>query len=134
MKRFFVFFIASILLICFSGVLFASTKAQHSKALTCKITSINILQDQIASNFMASHVTLKDFRPPSKCNKSGIIIIDKKSILKAIPFKSNMELCNPYFKAAGLNKIAVDAIYNLNTAAKETIHKTYLMTLMSFLL
>jgi hypothetical protein len=153
MKKFFIFFIASILLISFPGVSFSSINARHSEASTDKITSINISQNQItilnkkgvettfnvdasqlALSVMASDMNLQDFSPLSKCNKSEITITDKKSIMKASPFKSNMELFNSHLKAAGLNKTAVDDIYNFNTAAKETIHKTYLVTLMSFLL
>jgi hypothetical protein len=147
MKKLSIFFITSILLI---GISLTCANARYVEVSKDKIISINIQTDQITflnqlgientSNADADQIasktnkSLKNFRRISKCAKSKVVVIDKKSILKASLFKSDMELCKACLNANGLDNMSLDDIYNLTISASETIHKTYLVTLRSFLL
>jgi hypothetical protein len=153
MKRLFTFFIASILLAGCSGVSFAAFNSRNADISVCKIISIEVVRNNISvlndngedsifemdAGQFSSNVTVlkkKSTRAPiiSKCNKSRVFVIDKKSILKVAHFKSDIEFCNAYFKDGPLNLMTANDLFNLSTDSAENIHKTSLTTLQSFLL
>jgi hypothetical protein len=154
MKKFLLISIA-VLFACFYGASFIAT---NSKAIDASngsrdgISSVstghqNMLfslneneEDSIFEmdgDVLPSGVTMlkkKSFRvKKSKCNKSSSLLIDKKSVLKATLFKSDIEFCLIHFKDGALNKMAAKDLSSLSTAAMESIHQTSLTTLQSFL-
>jgi hypothetical protein len=151
MKRFLLIFIA-VLFACFYGMSFVAVNSNTSHASRHGISSVstghqNVLfslneneEDSIFEmdgDMLPSGVTIlkkKSFRiKKSKCNKSSSLLIDKKSVLKATPFKSDIEFCRIHFKDGAFNQMAAKDISNLSTTAMESIHQTSLTTLQSFL-
>jgi len=155
MKRFLLNFIA-LLFVCFYGMSFVAMNTKTVEASNASRHSIypvstvhqNILSYLNENNEdlifemdvdgFASDVTVLKKKTSrvriSKCNKSSSLMIDKKSVLKATPFKSDIAFCSIHFKDGALNKMAGNDISHLSITAMESIHQTSLITLQSFLL
>jgi hypothetical protein len=155
MKRFFLIFTA-VLLVCFYSISFTAVNSKAtgaSNALRYKISPVSTVHQyklfsldeneedttfEMDSDRLASGVTIlkkksSRIKKLSKCNRSNSLLIDKKSVLKATPFKSDIEFCRIHFKDGAFNQMAAKDISNLSTTAMESIHQTSLTTLQSFL-
>jgi hypothetical protein len=154
MKKFLLIFI--VLFACFYGMSFVAVNSKAvdvSDTSKYQISTVSVAQQSILSflngneedpffetdvDRLTSDITVLKEKSPSvkkisKCNKSSSLLIDKKSVLKVTPFKSDIEFCNVFFKDGVLSKMAAKDISSLSTAAMESIHQTSLITLQSFL-